>query len=79
LTIVAVVGKDLFLANVGHSKAFVFRSGRLIQLIATHGREAQRSAALPYQAIWGTNGLTDGISEDEIADALALRRSPDED
>lgn len=26
-----------------------------------------------------TNGLTDGASDDEIADALAVRRSPDED
>jgi protein phosphatase len=26
-----------------------------------------------------TNGLTDGVSEDEIADSLAVRRSPDED
>ena len=26
-----------------------------------------------------TNGLTDGVGEDEIADSLAVRRSPDED
>ena len=26
-----------------------------------------------------TNGLTDGVNDDEIADALSLRRKPDED
>jgi protein phosphatase len=26
-----------------------------------------------------TNGLTDGVSADEIADTLSLRRSPDEE
>jgi PPM family protein phosphatase len=26
-----------------------------------------------------TNGLTDGVSDDEIADSLAIRRSPEED
>jgi serine/threonine protein phosphatase PrpC len=117
LTMAAVAGKDLFFTSVGHSKAFLFRSGRLIQLTTNHTREAKGSDALPpselghakrdlkhvvtktvggepgdadvdieqIQLMHGdrlllcTNGLTDGVSEDEIADALAVRRSPEED
>ncbi len=117
LTMAAIAGRDLFWTNVGHSKAFLFRSGRLIELTTTHTRELQRRGPLPpgasehakrdlkhvvtktigggpgdadvdikqIQLVHGdrlvlcTNGLTDGISEDEIADSLAVRRSPEED
>jgi serine/threonine protein phosphatase PrpC len=117
LTMAAVAGKDLFFTSVGHAKAFLYRSGRLIPLTTTHAREAQRSGALPpsesahakrdlkhvvAKTVGGgpgdadvdigqislvsndrlllcTNGLTDGVREDEIADALAVWRSPEED
>jgi protein phosphatase len=117
LTMVAVAGRDLFWTSVGHSKAFLFRSGRLIELAATDTQELQRSgliepSALEHakrdfkhvvtktigggpgdadvdikqiQLVHGdrlvlcTNGLTDGITDDEIADSLAVQRSPEED
>jgi protein phosphatase len=117
LTMVAVAGADLFFANVGHSKAFLFRAGGLIQLTTNHRLkqerfETRRPSALehakrdlnhvmtktvgggPGQAavdiehtqlvssdrlLLCTNGLTDVVSEDEIADALALRRRPADD
>jgi protein phosphatase len=115
LTMVAVAGKDLFFTNVGHSKAFLFRSGRLNQLTITHTAEPQQKGVGPpselqharrdfrhlvTKTIGGrpgdadvdierielesadrlllcTNGLTDGLNEDEIADLLSLRRGPD--
>jgi protein phosphatase len=117
LTMVAVAGKDLFFTSVGQSKAFLFRSGRLIQLIAHTAtppesgkppadespQNAKRSVKhVVAEALGGrtsdidveteqiqlesddrlllcTNGLTDCLSEDEIADALSLRRSPQDD
>jgi protein phosphatase len=117
LTMVAVAGKDLFFTNVGHSKAYLFRAGRLTQLTITHTIDPHRTGLVPRseaeharrdfthvvtKTVGGrtgdaevdieqvelesgdrlllcTNGLTDGVSDDEIADALSLRRSPDDD
>jgi serine/threonine protein phosphatase PrpC len=50
LTMASVAGRDLFWTSVGHSKAFLFRSGRLIELTATHTRE-QRSGP-PHRVRW---------------------------
>ena len=117
LTMVAVAGRDLFFTNVGHSKAYLFRAGRLIQLTITHTIDPLRTGLVPLseaehakrdfthivtktlggrtgdaeveieqielesgdRLLLCTNGLTDGVTEDEIADALSLRRSPDAD
>jgi protein phosphatase len=116
LTMVAVAGKHLFFTNVGHSKAYLFRAGRLIRLTITHtidprtglisrseeelarrdfghvvtktvgGRTGDAEVEIEQielesgdRLLLCTNGLTDGVTEDEIADALSLRRSPDAD
>ena len=116
LTMVAVAGRDLFFTNVGHSKAYLFRAGRLIRLTITHtidprtglisrseeelarrdfghvvtktvgGRTGDAEVEIEQielesgdRLLLCTNGLTDGVTEDEIADALSLRRSPDAD
>jgi protein phosphatase len=117
LTAVYIAGADVFFANVGHSKAFLFRAGDLIQLTADHSWNPSRPATsrpsaleharldlnhLVTRTLGGqpsesevdiehaqlfsgdrlllcTNGLTDVVSEYEIADALAVRRRPQED
>jgi len=114
LTMVAVAGADVFVANIGHSKAFLFREGDLIQLttdntlierrlgmsqpdtdpgpllaeaIGEHpgdpddmAVEIEHAKMMPGdRLLLCTNGLTDVICEAEIADALALRRRPNDD
>jgi protein phosphatase len=114
LTIVTLVSADVFVASVGHSKAFLFREGDLIQLttdatlierrlgtsrpdadpgpliteaIGEHpgdaddmGVEIEHAKMLSGdRLLLCTNGLTDFLYEAEIADALALRRRPDDD
>ena len=113
LTMVALVGADVFVANVGHSKAFLFREGDLIPLttdqtvtewrlgsrrdtdpgplvtdaVGEHPGDAddmrveiEHATMMPAdRLLLCTNGLTDVVREDEIADALALRRRPDDD
>jgi len=97
LTTVALVGADVFVANIGHSKAFLFREGDLIQLTTDQTLMERRLGEDPRDAddmrveieharmmpgdrlLLCTNGLTDVVSEAEIADALALRRRPDDD
>jgi len=113
LTMVALLGADVFVANIGHSKAFLFREGDLIPLTTdqtlTERRLGSRLGTDPGSLVTDavgehpgdaddmrveikhakmipadrlllcTNGLTDVIREAEIADALALRRRPDDD
>jgi len=117
LTALYIAGHDMFYVHAGHSKAFLFRNGDLIQLTPeqtldgdgehTPGpRSLRRSkvdlqhvvtetlggdsmgpnAVVEHLQLWSTdrlllctNGLTDVVSEDQIADVLALQRGPDED
>jgi protein phosphatase len=113
LTMVVLAGADVFVANVGHSKAFLFREGDLIKLttdkqlerrlgtsrsdtdrgplvteaIGEHpddaddmGVEIEHATMMPGdRLLLCTNGLTDVVREPEIADALALRRRPDDE
>ena len=114
LTLAYSAGNDLFVANVGHSRAYLFRDGALTQLTRDNTL-ADRLAFRPTpvdtriqdlqhiltDTIGGdskrplvevghfrlqdgdwvllcTNGLTDVVTEDRIADVLALRRHPGE-
>ena len=127
LTAVYVAGADLFFAHVGHSRAFLFRNGVLIQLTMDHTLEQLISAsaalrrvrlearrprgaeqsttdgarpaaeaigtradgpeiAIEHVQLWPadrvllcTNGLTDVVREDQIADVLSAQRRPADD
>jgi protein phosphatase len=116
LTALYIVEGSLFFAHVGHSSAFLFRDGILIQLTTNDTLEQQRQAGRPTafdQTKWDfahavtetiggrptapeveiehvkllsgdrlllcTNGLTDVVTKDRIADVLALCRNPKED
>jgi serine/threonine protein phosphatase PrpC len=117
LTAVYIAGADLFFAHAGHSRAFLFRNGVLIQLTMEHTLERLISAsaalrrvrleagrpdgarpdgttprgngteiAIEHVQLWPadrvllcTNGLTDVVREEEIADALASQRRPADD
>lgn len=46
LTTMYVAGADLFFANVGHSKGFLFRDGGLFQLTSDHTVDQQRLDAI---------------------------------
>jgi protein phosphatase len=110
-------GDDLFIAHVGHSRAYCFREGELLRLTADHtiaGRNATgphpqavprssqdlghiltdtlgRSPALPEiliehfrlrdgdRLLLCTNGLTDVLDDEQIAETLSGRRRPQED
>jgi protein phosphatase len=111
-----IAGGDLFFANVGHSRAYLFRDGGLFQLTTDHTLEQQRGdtarpAALTHakkdfthvvtatvggraqldvaiehidlltadRLLLCTNGLTDAVSENDIAATLALSRRPEDD
>ena len=117
LTAAYSVGDELFVAHVGHSRAYLFREG---ESDAADARSHDRAAAGRHAAgrrrverraqdlrhiltdavgapgarpmveverfqlmngdcvLLCTNGLTDMIDDDRIADVLALRRHPDE-
>ena len=47
LTAVVSAGRDLFFAHVGHSRAYLFRSGALIQLTRDHTRALRRETDAP--------------------------------
>jgi PPM family protein phosphatase len=117
MTAVYIAGTDLFFAHVGHSRAFVFRDGALVQLTVDHTRRQERQdarepkplsesqldvthivtatvggnaegpeLAIEHVQLWSgdrvllcTNGLTDAVSDERIADVLALRRRPHDD
>jgi protein phosphatase len=109
-------GSDLFVANVGHSRCYLFRRGLLTQLTRDQTlRERFTNGAQPVPVTRGledgghlltnsiggdgevpgvmvehfrlepddcvllcTNGLTDMVSDDDIAETLAARRTPTE-
>jgi protein phosphatase len=118
LTALYVAQDDLFFAHVGHSRAFLLRSGVLVQLTADRTLEQRRLGS--GGGSWGlqrtprelgrliaqtigvrptapdvdiervklssgdrlllcTNGLTDVLTDEQIADALAPRRHPKQD
>jgi PPM family protein phosphatase len=126
LTALYVAGSDLFFAHVGHSRAYLFRNGVLIQLTMDHTLERLISAsaalrrvrlearrppgaepasdvsravpdalgsrangteiAIEHVQLWPadrlllcTNGLTDYMREDQIADVLSGQRRPADD
>jgi serine/threonine protein phosphatase PrpC len=95
LTAVYIAGTDLFFAHTGHSKAFLFRNGALIALTgdqknviteALGNRSGGPMTEIEHVQLWSddrillcTNGLTDVVDEEHIADVLALRRHPNPD
>ena len=116
LTAAYSTGDELFVAHVGHSRAYLFRDGQLTLLtrdhtVAHHTSESQRPIPVERRALdlshiltdavgapggypmveidrftlahgdsvmLCTNGLTDMVSHDEIAEVLARRRKPQE-
>jgi protein phosphatase len=114
LTLTFSAGDELFVAHVGHSRAYLFREGALTLLTSDHTverhlAESRRLAPIERRAedlghiltdaigagggrtgveverfrlrngdcvLLCTNGLTDAVDEDRIAEVLALRRQP---
>jgi serine/threonine protein phosphatase PrpC len=115
LTMAYSAGDDLFIAHVGHTRVYLFRDGKLIQLTrdqtVARQLETQPSAKTTARAqdlshiltdalgaggsapevsieqyrlidadivMLSTNGLTDALSTEEIAEVLSRRRKPQE-
>ena len=117
LTAAYSAGDDLFIAHVGHSRAYCYRDGDLMRLTADHTLEEKQAAGPQLQsvprssqdlqhiltdALGGkrglpevliehfrirdgdrlvlcTNGLTDVLDHEQIADVLSAHRAPQED
>ncbi len=117
LTAAYSAGDDLFIAHVGHSRAYCYREGELIQLTADHTLEGRMSGGPQLQSVQRsaqdlghiltdtlggkrglpevliehtrirdgdrlllcTNGLTDVLDNDQIADVLSCHRGPQEE
>jgi protein phosphatase len=115
LTMAYSAGDDLFIAHVGHTRVYLFRDGKLIQLTRDQtvarqletqpsakataraqdlghiltdalgaGGSAPEVSIEQYRVIDGdlimlsSNGLTDALSTEEIAEVLSRRRKPQE-
>jgi len=116
LTAACSAGDDLFVAHVGHSRAYLFSAGQLQRLtrdhtIEQHFADTRRPAAVERRAqdlrhvltdavgaagghplvevdrfrlkdgdcvLLCTNGLTDMLTDAQLAEVLALRREPGE-
>lgn len=117
LTAAYSAGDDLFIAHVGHSRAYCYRDGDLMRLTADHTLEERKTAGPHLQSVLRssqdlqhiltdalggkrglpevliehfrirdgdrllicTNGLTDVLDDDQIADVLSCHRVPQED
>jgi protein phosphatase len=116
LTLAYSAGDDLFVAHVGHSRAYLFRDGRLQRLTRDHTLEqhlAERQGPTPVdrpfrdlqhaltdaigyrvdgplvdvdhvqlhdgdRVVLCTNGVTDVVSDERMAEVLAVRRRADD-
>jgi protein phosphatase len=112
LTVAYIAGKHMFFAHAGHSRAYVFREGVLVQLTHDHtvkqnrmgdatqyGHEPHRvvttsigssnleaGVQIEHMNLYSgdrvllcTSGLTDVLSDEQIADVMALHRRPKDD